>query len=207
MGKFIKSVVAAAILSVASLATAGPSLVTNGDFEAQGTAWDGNMYFGGTIFARSGDHAAFAGCYGDMYSCLDKLGDGQFLRQSIATSAGAKYDLSLWVSESFNSLSGFSVFWDGALVDLVLNPANDTIQYFPETGTFSTTWKQFTLKNLTSSSANTTFEVHGMKYGSGIMLFDDISVVQVAAADVPEPTSLALLGIGALALMRRRTRK
>ena len=206
MKKIFACAVVIASMSFASLASAGPNLVTNGGFDGSAgwTSHGFSFYSAGDIQGHSGVTLAYTTCVGS--GCASTLGQGARFGQNVQTVAGSKYDLSFWVAENGPATSAFSLFWNGALVELVTNPANNTVHLNSTTGTYDVAWKEFSFQGLVATASSTSFEIHG-RHDPAAILFDDISVVEVAASDVPEPTSVALLGIGALALMRRRARK
>lgn len=191
----IKRASAALVLAMASItATAGPNLVVNGGFESGIAGWStGEMGLGGAAFRHSGFAAASGSCKG--HQCVDTLGAGMYIAQTIATEVGASYDLSLWVLETDGPIGEFSVFWDGLMVANVLNPASNAT---------TTGYVEYVIHNLTASGVATAFEIHGRQDNGGIY-FDDVSIVQ-AIGEVPEPGSVVLFGIGAAVLLMTRRR-
>jgi hypothetical protein len=205
MKSFLKALVVAAALSGSSLAYAGPNLVTNGSFEDGSSGWIlQGVGVTSQYWARTGTAVIGTGCVG--IGCVDSYSSGAYFAQTLDTSIGSEYALSLWVVESGAGPSALSVFWNGLLVDLIANPAHNTLRYDRQTGLNTANWVQYKFDHLTATSSSTALEIHGRHDPAGIF-FDDISVAMKGATDVPEPTSLALLGIGALALTRRRFNK
>jgi hypothetical protein len=190
----------AALLLICANASASPNLVTNGSFEDGDAGWTRTISIGqyGTAIAHTGEFAAATGCVGP--ACTENPGQGAYLAQSLATTAGTLYDISFWVSENANPTSELSVFWNGTKVADLLNPANNTTP---------TGMVQFTFAGLLATDAATAFEIHG-RQDPGTMFFDDISVTEAAAAAaVPEPGTLAtvLAGLGLLGARLRRNRR
>jgi hypothetical protein len=186
----------AAFLLICANASASPNLVTNGGFEAGATGWTMQMGVGayGSGVAHSGDYAAATGCVGA--GCTSTMGLGAFFGQSVATTAGALYDLSFWVGENTGPTSGLSVFWNGTKVADILNPAHSRL---------GSNMLQFTFTGLAATGDSTWFEVHG-RQDPGSMFFDDVSVTEQAAAAVPEPGTLAIVLAG-LALLGASVRR
>jgi hypothetical protein len=189
----------AALLLICANASASPNLVTNGSFEDGPAGWTMNMGLGnyGPTIAHSGDFAAATGCVGP--GCTSSLGSGSFFGQSVATTAGELYDLSFWVGENTGPTSGLSVFWNGAKIADILNPANRAL---------GANMVQFTFAGLAATGSATAFEIHG-RQDPGAIYFDDVSVTAAAVAAVPEPGTLAtvLAGLGLLGARLRRNRR
>ena len=189
------------LISMSSLAVAGPNLVINGDFEEAEMGWQkGDNMTIGLVSTTDRGKSAGTGCIGP--ECLE-LPNYSSLNQIINTTVGQTYEFSFWVAEYLGSPSGFSVYWDGRLIDRVIDPANNSLTFIGD-NVFEGNWTQFTYRGLAATAATTGIELRG-RHDPGGMHFDDISVMEERAADIPEPGTLALLGLGALAMMRRRT--
>jgi len=189
--------VAGLVAAVALCASLGAraELVVNGGFET-GT-FSGWTLFGTTATyvgvdtqsPQSGTYAAFFG------SPVASTG-GIF--ESLATVAGQAYTVSFWLKNE-NDVTGiatpnsFSFNWNGGAAELSLTNVAATAyhQYmFTLLATSATTDLRFTFGNDPS-----------------FWDFDNVSV-NLARSAVPEPGTLALLGLGAaLAGLRRRNRK
>ena len=187
--KLVSSAAAVAVVTLAApSAMAGVELVTNGDFSSGLTGWDNQGMSFGNNWGADGSTAAVTGCVG--HNCVSTLHGGAYIGQTIATTAGATYNLSFLVGENYGPTSEFSVFWNGSMVADVLNPANFSLNFATNPGMVGFSY------NLLADSATTTFEIHGRQDPAGIS-FDNVSVEQVSGA-VPEPASMLLLGIGML---------
>lgn len=193
-----------AVLWLCAGAAAATNIVQNPGFE-QGTArWDYEHFALGPspLWAHTGPGMARLS-YCNHANCLNTLMSGAFIGQLLATTPGESYDLSFWV-RSFNGVSRFSVFWDGALLD--------------ETGTPNGPMLQYRFSGLVASANATLLELHGYNSLNQHMSFDDFSVVHAVHAPLPlspspvlavsEPGAYALLlaAMGALAVVRRRKR-
>jgi hypothetical protein len=168
--------------------SANASLVSNGGFETGDfTDWtlSGNLGTSGVALwvEHSGNYGAYFGAAGSQ----------TFLTQTLATTAGASYDLSFWLENDGGSANLFTVNWNGNVIDTLAN-AN----------TFG--WTTFSLK-VTATSASTPL-VFGFQQDTTYLHFDDVSVEQVAAPEVSTCLAgvLMLLPFGAssLRMLRRK---
>lgn len=178
-----KQIVAATALAALSFA-ANANLVTNGGFETGNlSGWTGGGAFVGGSFNQgphTGNNAAYFGCVGGTCGGIS---------QSFATTAGAVYDFSFFYNSDGGMPNEFQAFFDNVSVFHVFNdPRHGYVQ------------ESFTL---TASSNLTTISFFGRNDPTWQAL-DDVSVTQRNA--IPEPGSVALLGLGVLGLVAARRR-
>lgn len=190
-----KAAFAAAMLSSIAItpeALAIPNLVTDPSFELNDGSWAGTMLLLPNEAARTGSNVALSSCVGP--DCVLELGQGSYIRQTLATTAGQAYTLRFYVGEDAGPTSEVAVFWDGLLVANILNPANNSLPGYAS----------FVLGGLLASTSATSLELHGRQDPS-VMLFDD---VEVTVSNVPEPRSALALAIGLAGLgLTRMCRK
>lgn len=189
---FIAGLVAA-IAMVASIG-ARAELVTNGGFET-GT-FSGWTLFGNTsTYVGVDNQSPQSGTYGAYFGSPTASTGGIF--ESLATVAGQSYTVSFWLKNE-NDVTGaatpnsFGFNWNGGAAEMSL------------TNVAATAYHQYTL-TLLATSATTDLR---FTFGNDPAFWDlDNVSVNLAARVVPEPGTLALLGIGALVAGVRRRRR
>ena len=176
---------AAGVLTLSLVA--GPALgqaniLANGGFESGLASWTTSSFFaqgfdyGIDSIAHSGTSAFFGGAIGEL----------GFLRQTVATQAGVRYDVDFWLASDGFLPNQFRVTVDGVALlnvdDILVQPYAAGHTSFVATGAASVL--QF-----------------GFRNDSGLLHLDDVRV-----AAIPEPAINLLMaaGLGALALLRRR---
>lgn len=144
-------------------------------------------FFGGGVVAQHGDQYVGFTAFG--------AADGGVLSQAFDTVIGQAYTVSFWVN---NASFGPSTHSLTAAVD---NTAGDAAVGTPSQ---DDTWENVSF-NFTASSTTTT-----LSFTSAILTGDsastDVLLDNVTVSEVPEPGSLALLGLGGLLIARRRRR-
>ena len=169
------------------IASAGQvqAAVINGGFETGDlTGWTvsgAELGVADSNFPRSGSYS-FVGYQNDGFATLS---------QNFSTLAGAEYELDFWSSASSDPGNILRYQLDAGPIFTVSQQPT----YALTTGSFTASGSTTTLSFL--------FETDS---GTGVWLIDDVSVTQTSAA-VPEPTSMAIFGLGALGLAYRARRK
>jgi hypothetical protein len=93
-----------------------------------------------------------------------------YLVQAIATTPGTRYDVSFEVAEDAGPNSGFAFYWDGQLVAVVANPANNTLPVFGTQQPDAKKFIKFSYPGLLATTSSTTFEFKGYQE-NGEMFF------------------------------------
>ena len=186
----LAAVVIATSLAAVAAPTAMANIVADPGFELNNGSWTINQFsiFSSPSYSHSGNNLAGTACVG--HGCVSTLGAGAFFSQSLSTIALDTYTLSFWVGEDAGPNSEFSVFWNGAQIADVLNPANDTLPTPGNPGDV-----QFTYTGLLATGASTVLEIHG-RQDPEVIYFDDVAVNLSNVQQAPEPASLSLLGLG-----------
>jgi hypothetical protein len=158
-------------------------LITNGGFETG--SFSGWTQFGNTGFTGVSTSAPHSGTYDASFGSVGSIGG---ISQAIATTAGQTYTIDFWLTnQSAATPNSFAFNWDGGASELA----------FTNAAAFSYTHYQY---SLVASSASTLVSF-AFRHDPNYWRLDDVNV-----SAVPEPASLALLGLGlaGLATMRRR---
>jgi MYXO-CTERM domain-containing protein len=174
-------------------------LVTNGNFAtATESGWTLQAASSGTdqgIGSVSGDpgNADYAsssfGWYGAAVSTNDDV-----IYQTLATNVGQTYTL-LVNYETFNtSESGMDIWWNTS----TFTTGAGNVYSATDPGV-NGTWEQLSFQ-VTATSSSTLVAVGAYNIPSAIYLTD----IGVTPSSAPEPASMAVLGLSALALIRRR---
>jgi hypothetical protein len=175
--------IGAAIFSVmlAGHASAG-NLVVNGGFETGDfTGWT-VIPNGGTIVAPDGyvyNGMTYHSHSGDYFAALGSASLSGSVSQSLSTTAGQSYTISLWLASDGLTANEFKVLWDGStLSDQTNIPAQGYLE------------QSYTVQG----TGTDTLMFYGGD-GPGYLSLDDVSVVAAGSA-VPEPASFTLLALG-----------
>lgn len=202
----MKSKIAAALFALFAVNAAQADVINNGNFELGSTGWtiSGNadlvgQYGGG--FNWGGGSVAQDGKFAISFNNGDRAPNGQ-VAQTFATTAGKSYTLSFdygTTSPSLQSLNWaiFGVSQSVAVASGLVSDTNPAALLNTYTFDFVASSASSTLR-FTDYSGNNTY--------SNDALLDNISVNAKAAA-IPEPGSLALLGLGIFGLGVARRRK
>ncbi len=166
------------------VSTVRAELVVNGGFETGDfTGWGTQAAAAGSSFGVSA--TAHSGSSGVFFAAVSNEHDWIF--QELPTEAGKSYLLSFWVHNLALEGDSLLVYWEG----------NEELNLTP-VGTELENWVEIT------HPLQATMNGSELRFGGydGPLVFDldDISVTLV-----PEPATAALLALGGLALLRRRT--
>lgn len=196
----MKTKIIAALLTLMAAGSAQANLITNGNFESGLSGWTttghvatavfSGTYFGGGSNARDGTTMI-------AFNAGDSSANG-VLSQAFATTVGATYT----VTFDYGTNTGTqSILWgaysatSAVLASNVITDTNASGLLDTYTYTFLATTTSTTLR-FTDVSGNNTVSIDG--------LIDNVSV---NANAVPEPASLALLGLGVAGFAASRRRK
>lgn len=189
----LKNIFKVATLAMALVAGAAQAeLVTNGNFETgnlSGFSVDPN----GIGYVGVDSEAPHAGAYSAFFAGTDPASPDT-LTQTLATDIGATYHISFWLQSEAdaNPDNMFSASFGNAVLLSLVNDAGFA-------------YRNFTY-DLVASSSSSVLSFMGYNAPTAFDL-DDISVTRVGSAEVPEPGSAALLGLGLIGMMRLRRKQ
>ncbi|MGI8923547.1 MAG: PEP-CTERM sorting domain-containing protein [Fimbriimonadales bacterium] len=177
------SLAALAVLS----GVAHANLVVNGGFETGDfTSWGLDPAGSGSLFGVAGG-GGHSGEFFAYFGAVEFEHDEIF--QSLATSAGISYDVSIWVLNGGQGDDSLQIWWEGFVV-LDMTPVT----------TVEGSWEEVTLQVAATTNGSE------LRIGSyDVPSFNFIDDVSVEA--VPEPGSIVAvsLGLGAFLLRRRKS--
>lgn len=169
------------ILLLLAITNAHANLITNGSFETGDfTGWTQG---GNTNFTGVTNYFGYAssGSFGTFFG---PVGSDGFISQTISTVAGHLYELSFWLRNEGGRTNDFSALVDGNILYSLVN--------------IGPTVYVETILGFTATSASTDIQFN-FRNDPAFWRFDNVSVV-------PEPDSIALLGLGlaSMGFVRRR---
>ena len=148
---------------------------------------------------RTRDNAVRTGQMALQLGAGNSNHDGQ-LWQAVSTSASQQYTFGVW-ARAFNTtnpgLQDFTAYLrDGS------GTGGSILATISSSGGLTTTWQEYTV-DFTALSGTTTIHIIDAA-SAGAVDSNDTVLDDVSLTAVPEPSSLALLGLSGLMLVRRR---
>ncbi|MFN0196633.1 MAG: DUF642 domain-containing protein [Planctomycetaceae bacterium] len=127
------------------------------------------------------------------------------LTQDVATTIGNTYELTFHVGSATDG----GIFFFPATVDLRIDGGPRTSYFNPAAPTNMLDWKQFSVRFLAQNSLTNLTFFNGSAANNYISPLDNVSLVDLGPAAVPEPGTLTLAAFGAVgclagAIRRRR---
>jgi uncharacterized protein DUF642/PEP-CTERM motif-containing protein len=216
-------VILLAALGCARLAQA--NLLTNGDFELPqapngsfiqyaggSTAIPGWTVLGNNVILYSDSNPDVT--YGIVafnpesgLQSLDLTGSGNSgptdgITQSVATVIGAPYVISFWVGAALSNNGSPEYQLPGAVDDLSINGGTEIPFSCVPTSSGFDTWTGYSYQ-FTATSAITSISF----YNGTTSAIGDAGLDNVTLTEVPEPTSVVLLGLGGVTFFARRRQR
>jgi len=184
-----------ALLLLTTEARAAINIVANPGFEASNIGLPSWSTAGGGITVNTNSANAHTGNNSAFFQGGSTTGND--LSQVLTTTTSATYDLDFWFrfsspGETGNAsdINDIVVKWDGSSILHVQNFNQNYVG--PGSG------GHFVFSGLTASSGSTNLEFIVIQPSGRFIVLDDVTVTQAASGAVPEPTSIAIWGLGAL---------
>jgi hypothetical protein len=211
------AVCALTLSTMGSLSAA--NILLNSGFES-GTAADADNWgeFGASSNAISGrsDVSPFTGTH-HAYMAIDNTttvsGAALFVEQNLGANtidSSKTYDLTFYAKSDTTDFTGINMFAQIQWLDQDGSDGGgfkgETLQSLIGFGPgLNTSYQQFSMSGLTPAAGSDSFLVRFQLAAGAISgIQNGLSVDDISLSQVPEPSSSILLGLGALALLRRR---